>query len=76
VQMVPTKVNNRKWIDEFINDKDALYLFDRGYYNYTWYDKLTNDGNKFIIRQINNAMVEEIKSTYVENDLVLIVKLY
>lgn len=70
VQIVPGKINDRKCIDEFINDKEALYLFDRGYFDYTWYDKLTDDGYKFITRQINNAMVEEIKSTYVENDLV------
>ena len=45
-------------------------MFDRGYYDYTHYDKLADDDYKFITRQINNAMVEEIKSTYVENDLV------
>lgn len=70
VQIVPAKVNDKKCIDEFINDKEALYLLDRGYYNYTWYDKLTDDGYKFITRQINTAMVKEIKSTYVENDLI------
>lgn len=70
IQIVPAKVNDRKCIDEFINDKDSLYLFDRGYYDYAWYDKLTDDGYKFITRQVKNAMVEEVKSIYVENDLV------
>ncbi|OPJ56517.1 IS4 family transposase [Alkalithermobacter paradoxus] len=70
VNIVPARVNDRKCISEFISDKDVLYLFDRGYFDYSWYDKLTDDGFKFITRQVSNATVEEIRSTYVENDLV------
>ena len=70
VQIVPAKVSDRRCIDGFINDKNSLYLFDRGYYNYAWYDKLTDDGYKFITRQVSNATTEEMKSTYVKNDLV------
>lgn len=70
VNIVSAKVNDRKCISGFIKDKEALYLFDRGYYDYSWYDKLTDEGFKFITRQVSNAMVEEIRSTYVDNDLV------
>ena len=70
INIVPAKVNDRKCIDEFFTDKETLYLFDRGYYNYKWYDALTDNGYKFITRQNSNAVVEEIKSTYVENELV------
>ena len=24
-------------------DKDCIYVFDRGYYDYKWYDKLTEN---------------------------------
>lgn len=68
VEIVPAKINDRKCIPNFIDDKNTLYLFDRGYYNYKWYDKLTNNGYKFITRQVSNACVEEIKSFYVDND--------
>ena len=70
VHIVPAKVNDRKCISDFIDDKDSLYLFDRGYFDYSWYDKLTDEGFKFITRQVSNASVEEIRSTYVDNDLV------
>lgn len=70
VNIVQAKVNDRKCIEGFVNDKEVLYLFDRGYYDYSWYDKLTDEGFKFITRQVSNATVEEIKTTHVDNDLV------
>lgn len=54
-----------------INNKDAIYLFDRGYFDYKCYNKLTDDKYEFITRQVSNVCVEGIKSTYGENDLVL-----
>ena len=42
----------------------CLYLFDRGYYNYSWYDELTRKGIHFIIRQVSNACIEELNSYY------------
>ncbi|MBS4538025.1 transposase [Clostridium sp. D2Q-11] len=68
VQIVPGKINDRKCIDGFINDNECLYLSDRGYYSCSWYDKITDEGFKFITRQVPNASVEEVKSTYVEDD--------
>ncbi len=70
IHIVSGKINDRKCIDGMINDKDTIYLFDRGYSDYKWYDKLTDDKYKFITRQVSNACVEEIKSTYVQNDLI------
>lgn len=70
VNIVPAKINDRKCIDGFFDNKETLYLFDRGYYDYTWYDDLTDNGYKFITRQNSNAVIEEVRSTYVENDLV------
>lgn len=64
VNIVKGKVNYKKCIDGFIQDKDCLYLFDRDYYNYSLYDKLTRDGINFITRQVSNACVEEVKSCY------------
>jgi hypothetical protein len=70
IHIVSGKVNDRKCIDGMIKDKESIYLFDRGYYDYGWYDKLTDDGYKFITRQPSNSCVEEIRSTYVKNELV------
>lgn len=35
VNIVKRTVNNRKYIDGFIDSNDCLDLFDRGYYNYS-----------------------------------------
>ncbi|MDQ9749083.1 transposase, partial [Acinetobacter baumannii] len=55
---------DRKCIDGFIQDVNCLYLFDRGYYNYSWYDELTRNGINFVTRQTSNACVEEVNSRY------------
>ena len=68
VHIVNAKVNDKKCIDGFIDDTEVLYLFDRGYYNYEWYDKLTNAGNSFITRQVSNSCIEEVKSYFTEID--------
>jgi len=52
VNIVPAIVNDRKCISDFINNKESLYLFDRGYFDYKWYGKLTDEGFKFITRQV------------------------
>lgn len=53
-----------------IEAKKCIYLFDRGYYNYSWYDNFTDYGFEFITRQSSNACVEEIRNTYVDNDFI------
>ena len=62
VNIVKGIVNDRKCIDGFIENSNQLYLFDRGYYNYSWYDDLSRQNISFITRQVSNACVEEIKS--------------
>lgn len=66
VNIVKGTVNDRKCIDGFIENDGCLYLFDRGYYNYSWYDELTRNGINFITRQVSNACVEEVHSYYTE----------
>jgi hypothetical protein len=70
IHVVHGKTNDRKCIDDMIKDKKAIYLFDRGYFDFKWYDKLTDDGYKFITRQPSHLCIEEIKSTYVRDDLI------
>ena len=70
VNIVSGKVNDRKCINGMIKDKESIYIYDRGYYDYRWYDELTDGGYRFITRQPSNACVEELKNTYIENDIV------
>jgi hypothetical protein len=62
--IVPGKVGERNALDGFIDDHDSIYLFDRGYYKYKWYDEMTEDGYKFVTRQQTTAVTEEYKSHY------------
>ena len=61
INIVKGNINDRKCIDNMFLDKECIYVFDRGYYDYRWYDKLTEDGYKFITRGIKNSIVMEEK---------------
>ena len=61
VAIVNGKVNDRKCIDGMFDQKGCIYLFDRGYYDYRWYDKLSEKGIKFVTRGIKNSIVMEEK---------------
>lgn len=70
VHIVPAKVGERNCIDGMITDKESIYIFDRGYFRFKWYDSLTDEGFKFITRQPSNLLTEEIRNTYVDNDMI------
>ena len=64
VQIVKGITSDRRCVNEFFTDKNSVYIFDRGYYDYRWYDRLTEKGIKFITRGISNAIVSEEKMLY------------
>lgn len=59
INIVKGQTNDRKCIDGMFDNKDCIYVFDRGYYDYRWYDKLSQNGFKFVTRGIKNAIVME-----------------
>lgn len=61
VHIVRGNTNDRKCVDNFFEDKGSIYVFDRGYYSYRFYDKLTENKIKFVTRGIDNAIVMEEK---------------
>jgi hypothetical protein len=62
IEVVPATVGERSCIKDFIKGTDFLYLFDKGYYKYSWYDEMSDRGISFITRQQGNAITEEYKS--------------
>lgn len=70
VHIVPAKIGERNCIEGMINDRESIYIFDRGYFHFKWYDSLTDEGFKFITRQPSNLLTEEIRSTYVDDDMI------
>lgn len=64
IKIVPAKLGERNCIDGYVNSKNSIYLFDKGYFKYSWYDEMSDANYKFITRQQNNSVTEEYLSTY------------
>lgn len=63
ISIRPAKVGERSCIDGYVNSEENIYLFDKGYYKYSWYDEMSSKKHKFITRQQSNAVVEEYLAT-------------
>lgn len=57
----PEKINivNDTVINVLLKDKNSIYVFDRGYYNYKLYNQLSNECIKFVTRVTPNAIFME-----------------
>lgn len=59
IQIVKGTVNDRKCIDGFLENNASIYVFDRGYYDYNWYDTLTRQKIRFVTRSLDYATMTE-----------------
>lgn len=50
--------HDRGQLDVFIDDKECMYVFDRGYLDYKRFDQMTYDGYFFVSRLRKNAVVQ------------------
>lgn len=64
ISIRPAKVGERSCIDGYVNSEKNIYLFDKGYFKYSWYDEMSHDNYKFITRQQSNSVTEEYLSIY------------
>lgn len=64
ITIVPARTGERKCIENYVVDQHSIYLFDRGYYKYSWYDELSSKGLKFVTRQVSNSITEEYSSKW------------
>lgn len=62
INIVPAKIGERKCIDNFVKNNDSIYLFDKGYFKYSWYDEMSESKIKFVTRQQSNTITEEYHS--------------
>src|SRR5690625_1615290 len=56
------KEHDRNQLEVHVDDKDALYVFDRGYVDYERFDRMTDEVYFFISRIKKNAVIREIES--------------
>ena len=59
INIVKGKVNDRKCIDDLFEHNSCIYVFDRGYYDYKWYDELSKKEIKFVTRATKHSIVME-----------------
>lgn len=62
ITIVHAKIGERKCIDKYINNKECIHTFDKGYNGYAWFDELTSNGFRFISRLTANAVTEQYDS--------------
>ncbi len=54
--------HDRNQLEILVDDKDAMYVFDRGYVDYERFDRYTDDGIFFLSRLKKNAVIREIET--------------
>lgn len=66
------KEHDRNQLEVLVDDKEAMYVFDRGYVDYERFDRMTDDGYFFVSRLKKNAVIREVEAFSVpENSTVL-----
>jgi putative transposase len=73
------KQHDRSQLEVLVDDKECMYVFDRGYLDYERFDRMTDDGYFFLTRLRKNAFIRVIedfnlpeKSTVLSDQMVLI----
>src|SRR5690625_2990205 len=60
--------HDRNQLEVLVDDKDAMYVFDRGYVDYERFDRMTDDGYFFVSRLKKNAVTRVIHSFDLPDD--------
>ncbi|WP_077702236.1 IS4 family transposase [Virgibacillus dokdonensis] len=62
------KEHDRNQLEVLVDDKEAMYVFDRGYVDYERFDRMTDEGYFFVSRLKKNAVIREVESFSVPKD--------
>lgn len=54
--------HDRNQLEVLVDDKEAMYVFDRGYVDYERFDRMTDDGYFFVSRLKKNAVTRVVES--------------
>ncbi len=66
------KEHDRNQLEILVDDKEAMYVFDRGYVDYERFDRMTDDAFFFVSRLKKNAVIREVETfSLPENSTVL-----
>lgn len=77
--MTTAKEHDRGQLEIMVDDKECMYVFDRGYLDYERFDRMTDGGYFFLSRLRKNAVIREVynfklpeNSTVLSDQMVLI----
>lgn len=59
--MTNAKESDRNLLEVLVDDKEAMYVFDRGYIDYSRFDTFTDDGLFFVCRLKNKAVIHPLE---------------
>lgn len=62
------KEHDRNQLEILVDDKEAMYVFDRGYVDYERFDQMTDDGYFFVSRLKKNAVIRELETFSLPDD--------
>lgn len=54
------KEHDRGQLEVMVDDKECMYVFDRGYLDYERFDRMTDEGFFFLSRLRKNAVIKEL----------------
>lgn len=73
------KEHDRGQLEVLVDDKECMYVFDRGYLDYERFDRMTDDGYFFVSRLRKNAVTRVLEpfelpenSTVLSDEMILI----
>ena len=62
------KEHDRGQLEVMVDDKECMYVFDRGYLDYERFDRMTDEGYFFLTRLKKNAVIREIHDFKIQAD--------
>ena len=62
------KEHDRGQLEVLVDDKECMYVFDRGYLDYERFDRMTDDGYFFVSRLRKNAVTRVLESFELPKD--------
>jgi IS4 transposase len=58
--MTTAREHDRGQLEVMVDDKECMYVFDRGYLNYERFDRMTDEGYFFLSRLRKNAVIRNM----------------
>jgi len=66
--VTPARVHDRTQLEVLVDEKEAMYVFDRGYVDYERFDRFCDEGLFFASRLKKNAVIRVLQTFSVSED--------